>query len=193
MKPPKVISCNSIPCGQVGDRMELLGMALEAQPDAYADSARLAMLADQLGIAERHAEVYWPHSFFCRIEPPPSTCHHARHIHRLLAQSVLPGARGNVGPWSSHLGAPPLDFVPCEGHPQQRQALRGLCPRGSAVKNCIGAAGAHAPGGRCPGRAGPRCRSRACRRACQGGLRARLGGGRAGAQHTPSPLHCAAL
>jgi hypothetical protein len=37
--------------------MELVQMALQADPRAYANSARLAMLADLLGVAERHAEL----------------------------------------------------------------------------------------------------------------------------------------
>jgi hypothetical protein len=37
--------------------MELLQLALDASPRAYADSGRLASLADLLGVAERHAEL----------------------------------------------------------------------------------------------------------------------------------------
>ena len=43
--------------GQVKDRLELLQLALDASPHAYADSARLASLADLLGVAERHSEL----------------------------------------------------------------------------------------------------------------------------------------
>lgn len=42
---------------QVGDRMELLQMALDARPGAHADSGRIALLAELLGIADRHCEV----------------------------------------------------------------------------------------------------------------------------------------
>ena len=37
--------------------MELLQMALDARPGAYADSGRLALLAELLGTADRHSEV----------------------------------------------------------------------------------------------------------------------------------------
>ncbi|KAK9916721.1 hypothetical protein WJX75_006244 [Coccomyxa subellipsoidea] len=44
-------------CCQVGDRMELLQMALDARPGAHADGGRLALLAELLGVAERHSEL----------------------------------------------------------------------------------------------------------------------------------------
>ncbi len=44
-------------CGQVKDRMELLQMALDARPDAHADGGRLALLAELLGVAERHSDL----------------------------------------------------------------------------------------------------------------------------------------
>lgn len=37
--------------------MELVQMALDARPGAHADGGRLALLADLLGVAERHCEL----------------------------------------------------------------------------------------------------------------------------------------
>ncbi|BDA40884.1 probable neuroblastoma-amplified sequence at N-terminal half [Coccomyxa sp. Obi] len=44
-------------CCQVEDRMELLQMALDARPGAHSDGGRLALLAELLGVAERHSEL----------------------------------------------------------------------------------------------------------------------------------------
>lgn len=42
---------------QVQDRMNLIQLILDTDPKAYADAGRLAMLAEQLGLSDRHADV----------------------------------------------------------------------------------------------------------------------------------------
>ncbi len=37
--------------------MDLIQLVLDTQPTAYRDAGRLAMMAEQLGISERHADV----------------------------------------------------------------------------------------------------------------------------------------
>ena len=42
---------------QVKDRMDLVQLVLDTQPTAYRDAGRLAMMVEQLGLSERHADV----------------------------------------------------------------------------------------------------------------------------------------
>ena len=42
---------------QIQDRLEIVQLALNTHPTAYKDAAQLAMLTEQLGLSERHADV----------------------------------------------------------------------------------------------------------------------------------------
>lgn len=42
---------------QIQDRMDIIQLALDTNATACKDAGRLAMLAEQLGISERHAEI----------------------------------------------------------------------------------------------------------------------------------------
>ncbi len=42
---------------QIQDRMDIIQLALDTHATAYQDAAQLAMLAEQLGLAERHADI----------------------------------------------------------------------------------------------------------------------------------------
>jgi hypothetical protein len=81
---PKQASCSIF--SQVGDRMELLQMALEARPRAYAESGRLALLAELLGVAERHAEV----PDLERLLPPVKAVMHLYCCHTALCPASAP-------------------------------------------------------------------------------------------------------
>ena len=42
---------------QIQDRLEIIQLALDTHATAYKDAAQLAMLTEQLGLSERHADV----------------------------------------------------------------------------------------------------------------------------------------